>query len=315
MKSARSKWGIVLAQIVVLAVVLYFIGRMIAKLWPEMRELKWHFTPTTIAEIVALGVAYQACLVVGWRLALAATGAEISWIGAAQSQIIGALARYVPGKVLTIVGKGYLASRAGIPVSRATLAMFIEAAAMTTTSLAVGSAYIVVVVPDQQHLLPLAGIAILGCLIVMHPRVLPWILNAIFVRIGREPVELRYRLPAIAKLVGCYLVLWCVTGLALHVMGRGLGVSLSWVALAAGFALSWAIAFLSFIFPAGIGLREVVLAKLLGPAADAGVAMGIALASRAWILAAELACALAVWIVGRWLRNRPEDIEADIEED
>lgn len=76
------------------------------------------------------------------------------------------------------------------------------------------------------------------------------------------------------------------------------------------FCLSWIIGFLSFLTPAGLGVREGALAFLLQPSFPLFAAAALALLSRVWwILGDVLAWILSIgW--GRWVkvrgRNDPE---------
>lgn len=308
MKRTPAKWLVLALQLLVVALVLFFIGRAIARLWPQVREVEWRLSPVPLIAAALTGVLCQGLLATGWRLSLRLCGADISWIGAAHSNALGQLGKYVPGKVLTLVGKAYLASQHGVPGPRATVAMFIEVASMVSTSLAVGSVYVVAVLPEERGLVPLAGLLVVASLATLHPALLPRALNALFVKLGREPVDLAYDLRTAAQLAATHVAFWLAVGLGLWILSEGLGLGVPWLPLTAAFAISWAAGFLSFIFPGGLGVREYALARLLGPAATAGAAMGIALASRAWILAAELACAAIVWVyVGMQRARRSDD--------
>jgi uncharacterized membrane protein YbhN (UPF0104 family) len=139
---------------------------------------------------------------------------------------------------------------------------------------------------------------VLAAVGALHPAVLPRAINLALRLMGRETADLTYRWGPLLGLTACQLALWCVMGVGLWVLAAGLGVPLPLVPLSAANALAWAAGFLSCIFPGGLGVREVVLAKLLGPSASSGAAMSLALASRAWLLCAELAGAAGVWLSG-----------------
>jgi glycosyltransferase 2 family protein len=65
--------------------------------------------------------------------------------------------------------------------------------------------------------------------------------------------------------------------------------------LGATYAAAWVIGFLSFLTPGGIGVREGVLAYLLGLWLPPGVAIVISLLSRLWIVAGELVGTAIAW--------------------
>ena len=118
MKRPSARWPVIGAQLAIVGLVLCFLVRTVVSLWPQIRGTEWRPSPPLLVGSLAVGVLCQALLVVGWRLSLRLAGAPIPWRGAVVSQVLGQLAKYVPGKVLTLVGKAYLASRSGVPVSR-----------------------------------------------------------------------------------------------------------------------------------------------------------------------------------------------------
>ena len=298
-------------QFLIVGVVLVFVGKTAAGLWPQMAEFHWRLSPGLLAAALLAGVATQALLVVGWRLALRLVGAEVLWPGAMTSQLLGQLAKYVPGKLLTLVGKAYLATRAGASESQAILAMFVEAATQVATSLAVGAAYIATLRPDQRGMLPVAGAVVVVSVAALHPAILPRAIGWVLTLMGRKPPPLQYDLRRLAPLLLCYLGLWGMSGLGVWLLAQGLGLDLPVVPVTAAYALAWAAGFLSFIFPGGLGVREIAFAKLLGSYAGASEAMSIALVSRAWILVPELLGATLVWVYRMAARRRAAAAEPD----
>jgi len=296
MKKTRYRWAILAVQFAIVAIVLAFVGKTAYDVWPRMAGLKWHLSPGLLVAAVLAGIATQVLLIAGWRLALRLVGADVPWAGAMTSQLLGQLAKYVPGKLLTLIGKGYLAARAGASESQAVLAMFVEAATQVTTSLAVGAAYIVIAAPSERRLLPVAGGVVVLSIAVLHPAVLPRAVGFALSLMGRTPVPLRYELRAVAPLALCDLAFWGVTGLGVWLLAKGLGLGVAIVPITAGYCLSWAAGFLSFIFPGGLGVREIAFARLLGASVDLGSAWSLALASRGWILLPELLGAAFVWV-------------------
>ncbi len=304
MNRARLRWATFGLQLLVIAVVFYFIGRTVVDLWPQIVAIDWRMDPLPFALSIVSGLACQGLLIVGWRLSLRLVGAQISWAGAIESQAIGQLAKYVPGKVMTLLGKVYLAAQAGVPESQATLAMFVEVTTLTITGLLAGLAYALRVV-SASRLAVIAVLLLAGAAVVLHPRVLPRAINGGLRLLRRPTAEFRYEWAAAFPLVGCYLGLWLLWGMGVWLLAAGLGLEAPVAPLVTGNALAWVAGFLSFIFPGGLGVREYVLAQLLASAAP-GVAMSIALVSRAWLLGAEVAWAAGAW-VGRVVnRRRPE---------
>jgi len=106
----------------------------------------------------------------------------------------------------------------------------------------------------------------------------------------------------VALLAAGYAAYWAVTGLAfaalvasVHRLAPG-EVPL----VVAAYAAAYAVGFLSLLTPAGLGVREGVLVVALSPVLPAGPALVVALVSRVWMMAAELAgAAVAQLAAGR----------------
>lgn len=294
MTSSRVRWAMLGAQLMGVGLVFYFLGRSIASLWPKIEAIEWRITPAPFTAAILVGLISQGLLIVGWRTALHLVGGTISWLGAIESQAVGQLAKYVPGKLLTLLGKVYLAKRAGTAEHHATVAMFVEASLLTATGLLVGAAHVFRVLPPAAVLV-VALLVVGGTVAVFHPKILPSVTNAVLSKAGRPVTELRWRWAKLVPLFGCYLVTWLLWGVGLWLLVTGLGLKAPLGPLITGNALAWVAGFVSFVFPGGIGIRELLLAKLLAPA-PLSLAMTIALVSRAWLLGAELA-----WPAGFWL--------------
>jgi len=172
--------------------------------------------------------------------------------------------------------------------------MFIEVSTLTITGLIVGLGYALRIL-SPARLVVAAGILLVGALGVLHPAVLPRAINAALRLLKRPTAEFRYQWSAAVPLLACYFCLWALWGVGVWLLAAGLGLQAPVLLLVTGNALAWVAGFLSFIFPGGLGVREYVLARLLGSSAS-GVAMSIALVSRAWLLGAELVWPLGVWV-------------------
>jgi len=64
----------------------------------------------------------------------------------------------------------------------------------------------------------------------------------------------------------------------------------------AAFLVAGVAGILAVFVPAGLGVREAALSLLLAPQLGEGLAIGLALASRVWLLLSELG-AFGAWIV------------------
>lgn len=134
--------------------------------------------------------------------------------------------------------------------------------------------------------------------------------------------------------IGVYhMLLWICQGLAFYLFVRSF-ISLPFShasILAACFAFAWVCGFLSFLTPAGLGVREWLLGLLLANHMPLPEAMLVAMLCRVWMLSAEIILASSAFFLKRGdsihlysnatlreeLRNRHKltpDIKKDLEE-
>jgi uncharacterized membrane protein YbhN (UPF0104 family) len=279
--TGRARW----MTVAVLVVVTVFFAVTLAARWREVISLKWQPRP---------GVFALACVLLAVSYAPVRAGARI-WF-------LSNLARYVPGNVWSFVGAVELARREGVarPVTLAVMAF--------TQVLSVGVALLAGLPVLLAERARLGRPALLGAVAVA-------LVAAAAAVFRRQLVGLAGRrlpgldggglVPApgtVALLAAGYAAYWVVTGLAfaalvasVHRLAPG-EVPL----VVAAYAAAYAVGFLSLLTPAGLGVREGVLVVALSPVLPAGPALVVALVSRVWMMAVELAgAAVAQVVAGR----------------
>jgi hypothetical protein len=269
--------------------VLTFFGIALAARWRDVTARKWEPDPAyLVLATVLLAVSY-AMVAALWAAALR----RAAGLGLARGMRIwfaSNLARYVPGNVWSFVGAVELARREGV-ARRTTLAVMTLAQLLSVgTALLVG---LPVLVAGRTRLGPavaLGGLAVgLAALLAVALR-------------HRLAALLRRRYPEVAAgelappprtaaaLAAGYGLYWVVTGLAFAALIHSLRpLAAGDVPLAAAaYAAAYAVGFLSLITPAGLGVREGVLAVALVQIMPAGAALAVALLSRLWMMLVEL---------------------------
>jgi uncharacterized membrane protein YbhN (UPF0104 family) len=295
--TGRGRW----MTVAVLAVAAVFIAVTLTARWREVISLNWQPRPGVFAlACVLLAVSYGlvACLW-GWALRRAA-GTPVR--AGARIWFLSNLARYVPGNVWSFVGAVELARREGAarPVTLSVMAF--------TQVLSVGVALLAGLPVLLAERARLGRPALLGAVAVA-------LVAAVAAVFRRQLLALaRRRLPGldggdllpapatVALLAAGYAAYWVVTGLAfaalvasVHPLAPG-EVPL----VVAAYAAAYAVGFLSVLTPAGLGVREGVLVVALSPVLPAGPALVVALVSRLWMMAVELAgAAVAQLAAGR----------------
>jgi uncharacterized membrane protein YbhN (UPF0104 family) len=113
--------------------------------------------------------------------------------------------------------------------------------------------------------------------------VLSPLLDRAFWLLRRPPLDRRLTVANTVRACGFLLVTWVFYGLSLYALARPLGLTgtESFFLATGAYALAWSAGVMVLgLVPAGIGIREVVLAAVLLPVLPAGAATAVVAASR-----------------------------------
>lgn len=307
----ERRWRILGLLLVVAS--LAFLAYRVRDDWRAVDLDLLSLAPAPLAVHLALTAAAFVLLVAGWHLLLTAFGARPPIAGSAYSWFLGGLARYIPGKVASLVGRVAACHRYGVSPGTASTALAVEQILYA----AIGLGFLVVAVPASWlgggPTLPLAGIALVVVLVTTL-LVDPGLLHRLAARLpGGLAVGLDgRRLHRRRLLAGGAVILagWSLYGVAGFFLVQALHPlplsDLPRVALA--FLGAWALGYLAFLVPAGLGVREAALAVLLAPLLPAPLDVVVSIASRLSWVAVELAgAAVATMVVRhRWQTSHEE---------
>lgn len=300
-----SRWRTAAAAVVVVG----FFGIALSSRWQDVTSRKWKLEPGYFALASILLAASYALVAVLWAVALRrAAGLPVA--RGARIWFLANLARYVPGNVWSFVGAVELAKREGV-ARRTTLATM-----ALTQLLSVGVALLVglpVLAAEwarlgRPALYGAVAVAVLAALALAFRRRLGALLRRRYP--GVEAADL-VPAPGTAVLLGAgYACYWAVTGLAFAALVRSVHpLDAGDIPLTvAAYAAAYAVGFLALVTPAGLGVREGVLAVALVPVMPAGAALLVALLSRLWMMAFELLGAGVTLAVERHLDRRRERV-------
>ena len=289
-----KRWGVTLGKALLTVVVTWLILRGAGFRLSEAGNLDMSIVDPDLAFLVASAAVLLAAFVLQawlWSRILAAFGEPGVPLHVAASLVMVAnLGRYIPGKIFHLAGLAVLARRAGLSGVRAGAAA-VAAQVVNLLAAAVLGAW----VAYESQAGP-SGAALAAGLIVLlglagflcfggAGALLGWALR-------RSGHEVDLPTPGAATLLvwlAGYLLSWLVYGLAFYCLGLGLGLEVPLPAAATAFAGAYLVGYLFLFAPAGIGVREGVLAALLTPWAGHGGSLVLAGLQRVWITAVELA--------------------------
>ncbi len=272
---ASSPAGKVAGALLGLAVLVLLMLRL-RDLWDEHPvPLDEASRPLLVLAFIVSFLAMTAYALV-WPAALRMAGAT-PVPGMLAAYFAGGLGKYLPGGAWQYVGRAGLLRRRGVPVGAASASLLLEALASAAAAgllapLAAGTRGLVAAGAAAVIVAVLARSGVAGRLARRVP--------------GFGALDLR-RLPL---LVGRYLAVWLVFGLAFWLTARALfDVPVDDVLRYAGvFAAAWVAGFVVVIAPGGLGVREAVIVTLLAGRLGEAEAIVLAAASRIAFTAVDL---------------------------
>ncbi len=261
---ARNRWVTVAGRLAMFGG-LIFVG---ARVWHFRAALQHELSDARLLALTGVSVLAYAALSTlqgtGWWLAqraFAGRSRALRWREAYRIHSRTQVAKYLPGNVFHFAGRHVRALRLGAEnrpllfASAAEILLMLLAAAGLTV-LALPRLHVVLGSVEFR----LTTVAFLGFAVALIP--------AAF--IGRRLLRrfTRVEVGSLAPALACYAaLLLAVSGLFLGLLTAVSGDDALWAwrEVLGGYALSWAIGFVTPGAPAGLGVREAVLVCLLGP--------------------------------------------------
>jgi hypothetical protein len=146
------------------------------------------------------------------------------------------------------------------------------------------------------------GAALVALLIAIHPKIIGWMVAIAARVLRRRPFEVTFTYPQLLRYLGLYVINWLLFGVALYVFIRSfypLDVS-SILFLTGAFSFAGMMGIVAVFAPAGLGVREGILALFLGQVMPVPVALVVSVASRVWLTIVELGSVGLVYLMIRF---------------
>ncbi len=303
----RKSWKS-LAQIAVLLIAAGFLAALVASQWSALRAYDWKLAPGwALLALVGLESTWLFELDT-WRMILAGLGGPLRYHRAAPIWFLSNIVRYIPGNIWQFLGMAELAHEEGVPRLLTLTSIVLHQVISTAVGVVLAACYFAVFDDGDwlRYLRPLLLIVPFG-LLLLQPRILEGVLNWLLRKVGRPPIPVLLSWRQIWILIGRYFVVWAAMGLSFAALVRAL-TPLDWPAapyLVASWAAAYVIGYLTLLTPAGLGVREGVLAVLLFPIMPPGVAAVIAIMARLWMVVGEvLGAGAALAVRGRMWQRR-----------
>ncbi|GGK58619.1 membrane protein [Planomonospora parontospora subsp. parontospora] len=290
-----------LVRIGFLLVALGFGAWAVAGQWEAVRagfaRLSWPALALSVAAVVAaLGGGMMT-----WRALLADLGSPLPLRPAAKVFFVGQLGKYIPGSLWPVVAQMEMGRELGVPRPRSAAAFFLTMPVQLGSGLLVSAVTLLAALPGSAAPYAWAFLLVPVLAVALEPRVVNAVIGFGLRRLGREPLERPLTRRGMLTALGWALLGWTAYGLHLAAILYELGPSGPSVAVfsVGAFALSWCLGIMTFVVPAGAGVREVAMVAVLAPVLDRGSAITAALCSRIVIVLGDLVCAGAAGLAAR----------------
>lgn len=242
----------------------------------------------------------------GWRVLLGDLGNPLALPPSASVFFVGQLGKYLPGSVWSVVAQAEMGHRLGIPRRRMGVVGLLSIGLAVVTGTLVGIPAVPVLLDRSGGQMSLwwAVPAVAATSLLLWPRLLGWSVAMTLRLLRREPLERALSGRAIALTVWWFVLAWLGAGLSVLALAFAVtppGASGSRLVLAsvAGYSLAAAIGMFSVFVPAGVGVRDGVLALLLTAVMPLAAATAVVVVSRFLTVVADVVVAAFGYLWGR----------------
>jgi uncharacterized membrane protein YbhN (UPF0104 family) len=315
----RKKLLANIAQAVFLVIILGFLGQSIIAHWETVRRSAVQMEWDRFTLAVGLWFATLPVLSVPTYIAVRTMIGPIAFRDTTAMFFVSQAAKYLPGGLWVVPGRMLLYQQ------RLKIGTFQGGMSVIWESITLGTGALIVMtlwapLPNDAVFLPVLYAGILGVLAVG----MLWFRRAVTCHTVERRLTFVTRLTGIQDnytplkpraLIGMALgatLFWVLTGVAFYTLLSavpGAESSISLYEAAGVYACAWLTGFLAIIFPAGLGVRETMLAYLLTHWYDPGRAVFAAMLMRLWCLLGEVAWILVGLVMLHFMpvRAEPED--------
>ncbi|MEU6790519.1 lysylphosphatidylglycerol synthase domain-containing protein [Nonomuraea wenchangensis] len=278
-----------LIRVAFLLVALGFGGWAVAREWDGVVAGFARLSAPALAGSLVAVVAALLGAMLTWRTLLADLGSPLPLRPAAKVFFVGQLGKYIPGALWPVLAQMEMGRDLGVPRARSAAAFFLMMPVQLATGLLVTLGTLGW---DRYGWLLLALPALL---VLLEPKVINAVIAFGLRKLKREPLERPLTRRGMLAALGWALAGWIAYGVHLFFIAPQGGL----VFAVGAFALSWCLGILTFVVPAGAGVREVAMVAVLAPHVSGGAAIAVALSSRIVIILGDLICAGLAGITAR----------------
>lgn len=280
----------IIAWIVGIAIFVW-IGRALYLNWHKIsfEELEFNYV------FLILSALFHICgfllMSITWKYTMLFLGQDIRFTHSLEILSLTRLGRYLPGKIWFAMGRAYFAKAKGIPQRTVYVSIVLEVILQFWAAVLLFFATGAPVFGEGMNInLYVLGAVLIVSLVLMYPAVFNRLVNVILKRLKRQTIDFSLTIPRILVLLAMFFLIFAFHGCGFLFLIRSFyPLELAkFPVMVSIFAVAWVVGFVSFITPAGLGVREGMLSLLLTNYVPTGIGIIAALLSRIWLTVIEV---------------------------
>ncbi|NVL90021.1 MAG: flippase-like domain-containing protein [Desulfobacterales bacterium] len=303
------KVRLVIGWVIGVLAVAFCIGAA-AKYWGEFTRYHTGISVRMLIVGLACMLAGNLSKAAGWFVLMSGIGSPIRFLTALRSWSYSQVAGYVPGKVHVFFVRMQVCQEDGALPSKVFTGTAVEIILSLVSSLTIwflSSPH----TPASREFLQIWYLApLILMLATLHPKAIMTLMGLYYRLRGISEQEVpQMKLANILRPGGLYCLGWLLYGFGGYFILRSvvscpIGPAPSAVGVAGTFTFAWAVGYMFFISPGGLGAREGALIWGLGAWAPTGVAVVVSLLARLCQGSLALGFAGTWWAVHHWRKLR-----------
>lgn len=307
----QHPWAKNVLTVLLIVVPIFFLSRSLIDNWQTLKaadvDIDWG--RMAISLVILLGA--FALFPSGTLIGLRGLGVKVSYPQSYYGYHASQLGKYLPGRIWIIPGRAVTLHRYGVDGWVAGASAIVDTYVLIVAGILVYGPSLFMTGQETMH--QLAYLGLLLCLPLVASIFFPQILNKLFSLImkwlGRGEEKIQFAWYHFALMLLNYTLLWILSGVGLFLLADSVSPlalgDLTQVIGAMGF--SWVLGTLSFLTPAGLGVREGAMGILLTGLIPVPLPALVAILARFWWSLADFgSIGLAFILMGRNKGDRSE---------
>nr|WP_194309123.1 lysylphosphatidylglycerol synthase domain-containing protein [Flaviflexus huanghaiensis] len=259
--------------------------------WDEVSDALGRLSWWVVLAALVVSFVFVWVTMLAWRTILNDAGGTVKAVPARRIFFVSQVAKYLPGGVWNFVAAAEMGADYNISRRRSVTVLLMSMLVSVLTGLGLASIAFLFGPSDLIDTYWWVLLVIPVLLVILYPPVLNVFVNRGLTLLKRDGIEKPFSGRAIAVAAALGAASWMLAGLQVWIILTGLGNDPSpqtYLLTMGGYALAWAVGFLVFFVPAGVGVREVVLGASLAGLVPAGDVVVVVLLSRILFTIADL---------------------------